>query len=114
MKRLVIAFGTVLLSLAIVAAIVLISANATEATVAQADARVWVAHLAPFAASLPDTAVTVRVNGINALTDLKFGQTSGGYVTLPAGVPLLVEMPNFAPHQSAKACSNFMPSGPVQ
>jgi hypothetical protein len=51
---------------------------------AASTARVWVAHLAPFAASLPDTAVTVRVNGTDALTDFQFGETSGGYVDLPA------------------------------
>jgi hypothetical protein len=58
-----------------------------EATTAQ----VWVAHFAPFAATLDGTAVTVRVNGTDALTDFKFGQTSGGYVELPA-LPTLVEI----------------------
>lgn len=92
MKRLVTASGALLFSLAIVASIIFAFANADEATLAQADARVWVAHLAPFAATVPDTAVTVRVNGADALTDFQFGETSGGYLPLPAGVPLLVEI----------------------
>jgi len=54
-------------------------------------ARVWVGHFAPFAASVDATAVTVRVNGTDALTDFKFGQTSGGYVDLPA-LSTLVEI----------------------
>jgi len=54
-------------------------------------ARVWVAHFAPFAASVDDTAVTVRVNGVDALTDFKFGETSGGYLGLPA-LSTLVEI----------------------
>jgi len=92
MKRLVIASGTLFFSLAIVAAIVLFLGNSDQAALAQADARVWVAHLAPFAATLPDTTVTVRVNGVDAIPDFQFGETSGGYLTLPAGVPLLVEI----------------------
>jgi hypothetical protein len=87
-KRLVVASGTLFLSLAIVVAI-LFFANANKETLAQADARVWVAHLAPFAASVPDTAVTVRVNGVDALTDFQFGETSGGYVDLPATTALV-------------------------
>jgi hypothetical protein len=64
--------------------------------VAATTADVWVAHLAPFAsdtaaATVSDTAVTVRVNGAAALTDFRFGETSGGYVALPA-LPTLVEI----------------------
>jgi len=59
---------------------------------AQTDARVWVAHLAPFADTLPGTSVTVRVNGVDTIPDFQFGETTGGYVTLPAGIPLLVEI----------------------
>jgi hypothetical protein len=57
-----------------------VALNQVEATTA----RVWVAHFAPFADTLPGTAVTVRVNGTDALTDFQFGETSGGYVDLPA------------------------------
>jgi CYTH domain-containing protein len=42
----------------------------------EADARVYVAHFAPFANTLDGTSVTVRVNGSDALTDFKFGDVT--------------------------------------
>jgi hypothetical protein len=59
--------------------------------VAATTADVWVAHFAPFASDVISTAVTVRVNGVDALTDCQYGDTSGGYVALPA-LPTLVEV----------------------
>jgi hypothetical protein len=59
--------------------------------VAATTADVWVAHFAPFASDVVSTAVTVRVNGMDALTDFKYGDTSNGYVTLPA-IPVFVEI----------------------
>jgi hypothetical protein len=91
-KRVFLAFGALVLSLAMVAAIVLLFGAGNETAGAPASARVWLAHFAPFTHSLPATAVTVRVNGVDVLTGVQFGQTSDGYVTLPAGVPLLVEV----------------------
>ena len=49
-----------------------------------ANPRVLVGHLAPFADSIDNTSVTVRVNGANVLENFKFGQTTGDYVDLPA------------------------------
>lgn len=51
---------------------------------ALAEAQVRVAHLAPFADSLPGTSVTVAVNGDPLLEDFVFGDFTD-YVALPAG-----------------------------
>jgi len=48
---------------------------------APAPTRVNVAHLAPFAESLADTAVSIDVNGIEVLTGVQYKQASG-YLTL--------------------------------
>ncbi len=47
------------------------------------DARLYVAHLAAFADD-DGSSVTVRLNGADALTDFKYGDSTG-YITLPAG-----------------------------
>jgi hypothetical protein len=91
-KRFLTASGTLILSFVTLAVLALLLGNGPQAALAQTSARVWVAHYAPFADTLPGTAVTVRVNGSDALTDFQFGETSEGYLTLPAGVPLLVEI----------------------
>jgi hypothetical protein len=36
--------------------------------------------------------VTARINGSDAIPNFQYGMTSGGYLTLPAGVPILVEV----------------------
>ncbi len=59
---------------------------------ALADARVRVGHFAPFADSLDATSVTVRVNGNDVLTDVRFGDFTG-YLDLPAGPYLLEVLP---------------------
>lgn len=61
---------------------------------AQAQVRVQVGHLAPFAATLDGTSVTVRVNGANAITNFRFGDVTNGYVDLgPAGNYLIEVLP---------------------
>lgn len=51
---------------------------------ASADARVTVAHFAPFADTLDGTSVSVLVNGAVALENVKFKDFTG-YIDLPAG-----------------------------
>ena len=51
---------------------------------ALADARVMVAHFAPFAENIDDTSVSVALNGDVALTDVKFKMFTD-YIALPAG-----------------------------
>jgi hypothetical protein len=60
---------------------------------ALADARVRVGHFAPFADTLAATSVTVRVNGADALTGVRFGDFTG-YLDLPAGPYLLEVLPS--------------------
>ncbi len=49
-----------------------------------ADARVTVAHFAPFAEDIADTSVSVALNGTVALENVKFKDFTG-YINLPAG-----------------------------
>lgn len=49
-----------------------------------ADARVTVAHFAPFAENIEDTSVSVALNGDVALENVKFKDFTG-YISLPAG-----------------------------
>lgn len=57
-----------------------------EATAtAPTNATVVVAHYAPFAGSVVDTSVAVRVNGTTVITDLVFGERIAG-IALPAGL----------------------------
>ena len=49
-----------------------------------ADARVTVAHFAPFAENIDDTSVSVLLNGAVALENVKFKDFTG-YIDLPAG-----------------------------
>mgnify|MGYP005851564667 CR=1 FL=1 len=58
----------------------------------QADARVRVAHFAPFSSDLHGTSVTVRVNGADALTDFIFGETVG-YLDFAPGDYLIEILP---------------------
>ncbi len=53
-------------------------------SVAFADARVSVAHFAPFASDIEATSVSVFLNGEEALTDVKFKDFTS-YISLPAG-----------------------------
>jgi hypothetical protein len=48
------------------------------------NARLRVAHLAPFAMGAEGTAVTVTLNGAEALTDFSYGESTA-YIELPAG-----------------------------
>ena len=57
-----------------------------------APATVNVAHYAPFAATLDATSVTVRVDGADALTDVKFTDVITG-ISLPAGDHLVEILP---------------------
>jgi Domain of unknown function (DUF4397) len=66
-------------------------ASAAPAAIS-ADARVQLVHVAPFSSTISGTSVSVLVNGSDVITDLVFGQTSSGYLTLTAGVPLTVEI----------------------
>jgi hypothetical protein len=58
----------------------------------EANAIVNVAHFAPFATGLDNTAVTVRVNGGNAITDFKYGDIQ--QVNLPGGDYLIEIIPD--------------------
>jgi hypothetical protein len=53
-------------------------------SLAMAEARVQIVHVAPFADSLEGTAVTVTANGDAVLNDFVFGEFTG-YLDLPAG-----------------------------
>jgi hypothetical protein len=50
-----------------------------------ADAQVRVGHFAPFADTLDATSVNIAVNGDIAISGLDFGETTDGYINLPAG-----------------------------
>jgi hypothetical protein len=92
MKKLATRVGAVALVLALTISVLLLLQPSAKFSVAQPDARVWVAHFAPFADDVDDTAVTVRVSGMDLLTDFKYGDTSGTYVSVPAGIGLPVEV----------------------
>ena len=92
MKKLTIRLGAAALAVALAVTLLLLFKPGTEFSAAQPTAQVWVAHFAPFASDIDDTAVTVRVNKMDVLTDFKYGDTSGAYVPVPAGTPLLVEI----------------------
>jgi hypothetical protein len=49
------------------------------------NARITVAHFAPFASTVVSTSVTVRVNGADVITDFVFAETVSG-ISLPAGI----------------------------
>lgn len=51
-------------------------------TVAAAQVRVQVGHVAPFADTLAGTSVTVRINGAAAIENFRFGDVTPGYVNL--------------------------------
>ena len=89
MKRWIPATTILILASVVLAVVIVAGVFDASPALAQADARVWVAHFAPFADSVDGTAVTVRVNGTDALTDFKFGETSGGYVDLSPGTTLV-------------------------
>lgn len=55
--------------------------------------RVAVAHFAPFAGTVADTAVTVRVDGTDVLTDFVFSQIVG-YINLDMGEHLVEILPS--------------------
>lgn len=61
----------------VVAASALLSAFAVSA-----QTRVQIGHFAPFAGTLDGTSVTIRVNGADALTNVRFGDFTPSYVTL--------------------------------
>lgn len=61
--------------------------------VALSDARVAVAHFAPFAENIDDTSVSVAVNGEVALTDVKFKMFTD-YIDLPAGETVVDIIPS--------------------
>ncbi len=49
---------------------------------AAAQVRVQVGHVAPFANTAAGTSVTVRINGTAAIEDFRFGDVTGGYLSL--------------------------------
>ena len=84
MKRVLILAATVVLAIAFVT-ITSIAMEANSPTGPnQADARLAIAHLAPFAMD-PGTAVTVTLDGTPVLTDFAFVESTG-YLTVPAGL----------------------------
>jgi len=65
--------------------ILLVAATALlSSQLASADARVTVAHFAPFAEDIADTSVSIALNGTVALENVKFKDFTG-YIALPAG-----------------------------
>lgn len=72
-------------------AAVLISALAL-ASAAHAQTRVQVGHFAPFSNTLDGTSVTIRINGANALTNVRFGDFTPSYVTLAGPGAYLLEV----------------------
>lgn len=69
------------------ALIVLLSPHATSAD-SPLVANVWVAHLAPFANTLPGTAVDIAVTtggNTTTLTNIQFKDSTDGYLPLPPG-----------------------------
>ncbi len=71
---------------------VIVNGLAGQFVPAAEPARLYVAHLAPFAA---DAAVTVRVNGADALTNINYGDSTG-YLEFEAGVYDIDIVPNGA------------------
>ncbi len=67
-------------------------AEGGDISTSAATARVWVAHLAPFSNTITGTSVSVLVNGSPVLTDFKYPDTSGGYVDVPSGLPLTIQI----------------------
>lgn len=57
-----------------------------------ADARVTVAHFAPFAENIDDTSVSIALNGVVALENVKFKDFTD-YIALPAGEYVVDVMP---------------------
>jgi hypothetical protein len=53
------------------------------ASLASAQTRVQVGHFAPFAATLDGTSVTIRVNGADTLNNVRFGDFTPSYLSLP-------------------------------
>ena len=60
------------------------AATLLSSQLVSADARVTVAHFAPFAEDIADTSVSVALNGTVALENVKFKDFTG-YIDLPAG-----------------------------
>jgi uncharacterized repeat protein (TIGR01451 family) len=75
-------------------------------TVAMGDARLRVAHLAPFAMD-PGTAVTITLNGNPTLTDVAFGDSTT-YMTVPAGEYLVEVFPGASSSAAISATVNLM------
>jgi hypothetical protein len=55
-------------------------------------AHVKFGHFAPFANTIPGTAVTIEVNGVPVISDFKFGDITPVYFDLPAETDLLVKV----------------------
>ncbi len=96
----------------VVLRLAVLTALGTTAFSAYADTRVNVEHFAPFAATLAGTAVSVNVNGAEALPNVVFNQVSG-YVTLsgpgvaPGNTLLEVFAPPGAPSPAITASVNL-------
>jgi nitrogen fixation protein len=83
--------GLVLVMVLVVALGMLVAAqDATEPAAPLAQARLAVAHLAPFAMD-PGTAVSIEVNGVEVLNNFEFAGSTG-YLPLEAGVDHLIEV----------------------
>ncbi|NJM08961.1 DUF4397 domain-containing protein, partial [Candidatus Gracilibacteria bacterium] len=71
------------------------SDEGSAAAPAAADARLKVAHLAPFGADEDGTSVSIRIDGSDVLTEVVFADVSG-YLPLPAGVYEVTVVPTGA------------------
>jgi hypothetical protein len=85
---------------------------ASAALPAQAQVRVQVGHLAPFANTVDGTSVTVRINGQAAISNFKFGDVTNGYVDLgPAGNYFVEVIPTGASSAAITAQLNGLAAG---
>jgi len=81
-------------------------------SIANAQVRAQIGHLAPFANTLNGTSVTVRVNGQPAIQNFRFGDVTNGYVNLgPAGNYLVEVLPTGSSTVAITATLNNLAAG---
>lgn len=70
-----------------------VHANTSTTSDSAANAKITVAHFASFAATVDDTAVTIRVNGSDVITDFVYGEIQTG-IELPGGTYTIEVVPD--------------------
>ena len=86
----------------------LAAALAVTSGSALADARIAVLHLAPFADDVDATQVDIFANGTELLSDLKFGDFTPDYVSVPAGTYDIDVIPEGATDPAISATFELM------